>query len=68
MSDRTAGPSDPPPAVSDTPSDGPVKPWSIRDVPANVRHAAVAGAKREEISVGEWISRAIIGKVRSDRA
>ncbi len=68
VSDRKANPSDQKPAVSDTPSDGPAKSWSIRDVPTNVRHAAVAGAKREEISVGEWITRAIIGKVRSDRA
>ncbi len=67
-SDRIAIPSNQKATVSNTSSDSTAKSWSIRDVPANVRHAAVAGAKRDEISVGEWITRAIIGKVRSDRA
>ncbi len=67
-SDRNAISSDEEPAVSDAPSGTSANSWSIRDVPASVRHAAVTAAKREETSVGEWITRAIIGKVRSDRA
>lgn len=43
------------------------KPWSIRGVHPEVRNAALAAAKREGITIGEWLDRAIRSHVKSAR-
>jgi len=43
------------------------KPWSIRGVHPEVRNAALAAAKREGVTIGEWLDRAIRSHVRSGR-
>jgi len=35
------------------------KPWSIRGVHPEVRNAALAAAKRDGVTIGEWLDRAI---------
>jgi RIO-like serine/threonine protein kinase len=43
------------------------KPWSIRSVHPEVRNAALAAAKREGVTIGEWLDRAIRSHVKSGR-
>ncbi|KXV02385.1 hypothetical protein [Acetobacter cerevisiae] len=43
------------------------KPWSIRGVHPEVRNAALAAAKREGVTIGEWLDRAIRSQVKSVR-
>lgn len=43
------------------------KPWSIRGVHPEVRNAALAAAKREGVTIGEWLDRAIRSHVKSGR-
>jgi len=43
------------------------KPWSIRGVHPEVRNAALAAAKREGVTIGEWLDRAIRSHVKSSR-
>ncbi|NHN90276.1 hypothetical protein [Acetobacter conturbans] len=43
------------------------KPWSIRGVHPEVRNAALAAAKREGVTIGEWLDRAIRSHVKSVR-
>ncbi|MDN7352154.1 hypothetical protein [Acetobacter senegalensis] len=43
------------------------KPWSIRGVHPEVRNAALAAAKREGVTIGEWLDRAIRLHVKSGR-
>jgi len=43
------------------------KPWSIRGVHPEVRNAALAAAKREGVTIGEWLDRAIRLHVQSSR-
>jgi len=43
------------------------KPWSIRGVHPEVRNAALAAAKREGITIGEWLDRAIRSHVKNVR-
>lgn len=41
------------------------KPWSIRGVHPEVRNAALAAAKREGVTIGEWLDRAIRSHVKN---
>lgn len=43
------------------------KPWSIRGVHPEVRNAALAAAKRDGVTIGEWLDRAIRSYVKSGR-
>lgn len=43
------------------------KPWSIRGVHPEVRNAALAAAKREGVTIGEWLDRAIRSHVKGGR-
>lgn len=43
------------------------KPWSIRGVHPEVRNAALAAAKREGVTIGEWLDRAIRSHVKIGR-
>ena len=43
------------------------KPWSIRGVHPEVRNAALAAAKREGVTIGEWLDRAIRSHVKNGR-
>ena len=43
------------------------KPWSIRGVHPEVRNAALAEAKREGVTIGEWLDRAIRSHVKNVR-
>ncbi|WP_040133527.1 hypothetical protein [Acetobacter pasteurianus] len=43
------------------------KPWSIRGVHPEVRNAALAAAKREGVTIGEWLDRAIRAHVKNGR-
>ncbi len=45
----------------------PVKPWTIRGVPPDVRDAAVAAAKRRGLDIGELVSRALLSDIQSER-
>lgn len=43
------------------------KPWSIRGVHPEVRNAALAAAKRDGATIGEWLDRAIRLYVKSGK-
>ena len=43
------------------------KPWTIKNVPADVRDAATRMAKKDGIQIGEWLSAAIREKIKADR-
>ena len=45
----------------------PVAPWTIKNIPPDVRAAAIKAAEREKQSIGEWIARAIRSQIQSDR-
>lgn len=36
-----------------------VKPWTVKGLPPEERNAAIAAAKREGVTMGEWLGRAI---------
>ena len=42
-------------------------PWAIRSVSLEARNAATAAARREGLSLGEWIDRAIRQQVKAER-
>lgn len=42
--------------------------WSVRGVSIEARSAAASRAKSEDVSVGDWVTRAILAKVKADRA
>ena len=44
-----------------------VKPWTIKGIPPDIRNAAISAADREKQAIGEWIGRAILSQVKSDR-
>lgn len=44
-----------------------VLPWTIKGIPPEMRNAAIAAAKREKQTLGEWMSRAIRSQVQADR-
>lgn len=43
------------------------KPWSVRGVAPEVRNAALAAAKRENVTIGEWLDRAIRSHIKTGR-
>ncbi|WP_419900668.1 hypothetical protein [Roseomonas sp. USHLN139] len=43
------------------------KPWTIKNIPADVRDMAIKRAKADGQEIGEWISRAIRQKIQADR-
>jgi hypothetical protein len=45
----------------------PVAPWTIKNIPPDVRAAAIKAAERERQSIGEWMARAIRSQIQSDR-
>lgn len=44
-----------------------IKPWTIKGIPPEARNAAIAAADREKMNIGEWIERAILTAIKSDR-
>lgn len=36
-----------------------VKPWTVKGLPPEERNAAIAAAKRESVTIGDWLARAI---------
>lgn len=42
-------------------------PWGIRGVPVEARNAAIAAARREGMTLGEWLDRAIRHEVKAGR-
>jgi hypothetical protein len=43
-------------------------PWAIRGIPAEARNAAIAASRREGITLGEWLDRAIRQQVKAERS
>lgn len=43
------------------------KPWSIRGVHPEVRNAALAAAKREGLTIGDWLDRAIRSHIKNGK-
>lgn len=43
------------------------KPWSIRGVHPEVRNAALSAAKRDGMTIGEWLDRAIRSHIKDVR-
>ena len=43
------------------------KPWSIRGVHPEVRNAALSAARREGLTIGDWLDRAIRSHIKSGR-
>lgn len=50
----------------DKSSSGP-GPWTIRDVPHDIRSIALKLAKKEKMTTAQWLERTIREKVKSDR-
>lgn len=48
-------------------SDATTKPWTIKAIPWEARNAAISAADREKQTIGEWLTRAIMAQVQSDR-
>jgi hypothetical protein len=44
-----------------------VKPWTIKGVDPEERNAAISAANRLEMTIGEWLKRAIRTQVQVDR-
>ena len=44
-----------------------IKPWTIRNVPPDVRQAAIAAAKRRGLDLGELVSRALLSDIQAER-
>ncbi len=44
-----------------------VKPWTIKGVAPEARNAAISAAGRDKVTIGEWLARAILAQVKSDR-
>ena len=66
MSDQ----SDPPTGTAETEGkkerSGP-PPWTIKNIPEDVRYAASEAAKTAKMPIGEWLSRAIRDAIKNDR-
>ena len=43
------------------------KPWTVRGVPPEARNAAIAAAKRAEVNIGAWLTRAVRVAVKAER-
>ncbi|WP_148425061.1 hypothetical protein [Komagataeibacter europaeus] len=41
--------------------------WSVRGVPADIRSAALRHAKKDGVSVGDWVTSAVREKIKADR-
>jgi hypothetical protein len=48
-------------------SDQGVKPWTVKNVNPEERNAAIAAAKRANMEIGPWLSRAIRQTIQADR-
>jgi len=48
-------------------SDDSLPVWSVRGVPADIRGAVTAQAKKSGCSVGEWLTLAVREKIKNDR-
>ena len=46
----------------------PIRPWTIRAVSVEVRDMAIGAARKEGISVGQWLERRITRVVRGRRS
>src|SRR6201985_1853864 len=44
-----------------------VKPWTIKGIAPEERNAAIAAADRQDMTIGEWLSRAIRAQVQADQ-
>lgn len=44
-----------------------VKPWTIRGIPPEERNAAVAAADRADMTLGEWLVRAIRTEIQQEK-
>lgn len=44
-----------------------IKPWTIRNVPPDVRNAALSAAKRRGVDIGELVSRALLSDIQAER-
>lgn len=42
--------------------------WSVRGVPADIRGAVLRHAKKEGISIGDWLTLAVREKIKADRS
>jgi hypothetical protein len=43
-----------------------VKPWTVKGIAPEERNAAIAAAERADMTIGEWLSRAIRSQVQAD--
>jgi hypothetical protein len=43
-----------------------VKPWTVKGIAPEERNAAIAAADREDLTIGEWLTRAIRTQVKAD--
>ncbi len=43
-----------------------IKPWTIRSIPPEERDAASEAARRSDLTLGEWLSRAIRGQIQRE--
>ena len=41
-------------------------PWNVAGIPSEAREAARASARREGLSVGEWLTRRILGAMAAE--
>lgn len=64
-SDPKPNGSDPAPARSDRDE---IPKWTIKGIGPEARNAAIRAAERADMTIGEWISRAIRMQIKSDRA
>jgi len=46
--------------------DAETKPWTIKGISWEVRNAAIAAADRQHATIGEWVSRAVLGQVQAE--
>ena len=44
-----------------------IKPWTVKNIPADVRDAAIRMAKKDGVQIGEWLTLAIREKIKGDR-
>ena len=44
-----------------------VKPWTVKGIAPEERNAAIAAADRQDMTIGEWLSRAIRAQVQADQ-
>lgn len=44
-----------------------VKPWTVKGIAPEERNAAIAAADRADMTIGEWLTRAIRTQVQADQ-